>query len=101
MPHFLTKDQSSWLLTTHWRGPSAVRGTHQSLQQVRDTPRTPQHAPVERRWKDTRNAGSKRRRRRANLAQVPRDRQNTRTVESPLPLEALTCGFQQLFNDAL
>ncbi|KAG8245982.1 hypothetical protein J6590_095307, partial [Homalodisca vitripennis] len=69
MPHFLTKDRSSWLLTTHWRGPSAVRGTHQSLQQVRDTPRTPQHAPVERRWKDTRNAGSKKRRRRAKLAQ--------------------------------
>ncbi|KAG8250371.1 hypothetical protein J6590_103300, partial [Homalodisca vitripennis] len=69
MPHFLTKDRSSWLLTTHWRGPSAVRGTHQSLQLVRDTPRTPQHAPVERRWKDTRNVGSKRRRRRAKLAQ--------------------------------
>ncbi|KAG8336743.1 hypothetical protein J6590_039823 [Homalodisca vitripennis] len=68
MPHFLAKDRSSWLLITYWRGPSAVRGTNQSLQQDRNTPRTPQHAPVERRWKDTRNAGSKRRRR-AKLAQ--------------------------------
>ncbi|KAG8279349.1 hypothetical protein J6590_107588, partial [Homalodisca vitripennis] len=68
MPHFLAKDRSSWLLITYWRGPSAVRGTNQSLQQDRNTPRTPQHAPVERSWKDTRNAGSKRRRR-AKLAQ--------------------------------